>query len=80
MKKLVVFYSFESNTKFIAENIAGEINADILELKPKKDIRSRGFMKYFWGGRAMTMKTRPELMPLDKNPQDYDLLFIGTPV
>ncbi len=80
MKKLVVFYSLEGNTRLIAENIAEEVNADILELKPKQDIRSRGFMKYFWAGRAVTMKTRPELIPLDKNPQDYDLLFIGTPV
>ncbi len=64
----------------IAENIAEAIDADILELKPQKDILSRGFMKYFWGGRAAALKASPELLSLDKNPQDYDLLFIGTPV
>ncbi len=26
------------------------------------------------------MKTKPELLPIKKNPQGYDLLFIGTPV
>ena len=80
MKKLVVFYSLEGNTKLIAGSIAEEVNADIVELKPKKDISSKGFMKYVWGGKAVTMKTKPELLPLDKNPRDYDLLFIGTPV
>ncbi|HBR09828.1 TPA: flavodoxin, partial [Candidatus Acetothermia bacterium] len=30
MKILVIFYSFEGNTKLIAENIAETINADIL--------------------------------------------------
>lgn len=45
MKKLVVFYSFEGNTKFLAEAIANEIKADILELKPKKEIKTKGFFK-----------------------------------
>ncbi len=80
MKKLVVFYSFEGNTRFIAENIAQEIDADLLELRPKKDVKSKGFMKYFWGGRQVVMKATPKLESFDVNPQDYDILFIGTPV
>lgn len=80
MKTLVVFYSLEGNTKLMAESIAKEVDADILELKPQKDINSCGFMKYVWGGRAVMMKAKPELLPLTKNPQDYDLVFIGTPV
>ena len=79
-KALVIFYSFEGNTKFIAENIAHEIGADTLELKPKDDVSSKGFMKYFWGGKQVFMKHSPELFPLDKNPNDYNILFIGTPV
>ena len=26
------------------------------------------------------MKAMPELLPIEKNPQNYDILFIGTPV
>lgn len=37
MKNLVVYYSLEGNTKLIAEFIAKEIGADIIELKPKKN-------------------------------------------
>ena len=80
MKKLVIFYSFTGNTKLIAENIAEAIDADILELKPKKEIKSEGFMKYFQAGKEVIMKSKPELLPLDKNPEDYDVLFVGTPV
>ena len=80
MKSLVIFYSFEGNTKLMAENIAQTAEADVLELKPKKEIQSKGFMKYFWGGKAAMMKEKPELLPFDKNIQDYDLIFIGTPV
>jgi flavodoxin len=80
MKKIVIFYSLEGNTRLIAENIAKTLEADLLELKPKKEIASKGFTKYFWGGKAAMMKTKPELLPLDKDPQHYDVLFIGTPV
>jgi len=80
MKKLVVYYSFEGNTKLIAENIARAIEADILELKPKTEIKSKGFMKYLWGGRQIMQKIKPGLFPLDKDPKEYDILFIGTPV
>jgi len=80
MKILIIFYSFSGNTKLIAENIAKTIGADFLELKQKKEIKSKGFMKYIWAGKAALMKTKPELFPLDKDIQKYDVLFIGTPV
>ncbi|MDD3375061.1 MAG: flavodoxin [Candidatus Omnitrophica bacterium] len=80
MKSLVVFYSFEGNTRFVAENVAREIGGDLLELKPKSDVKSKGFMKYFWGGRQVVMCKTPELEAFDKNPEDYDALVIGTPV
>ena len=37
MKKLVIFYSLEGNTAFVAEAISEAIEAEIMELKPKKD-------------------------------------------
>ena len=80
MKTLVIFYSFEGNIKLIAKNIAEAINADILELKPTKEMKSRGFMKYVWGVKAILMRAKPELFPIEKNLENYDVLFIGTPV
>lgn len=80
MKKIVIFYSFEGNTKLIAENIAKTIGADLLELNPKKEMKSKGFMKYIWGAKEALMKTKPELLPFEKDIQKYDLLLIGTPV
>ena len=80
MKKLVVYYSLEGNTKLIAETVAGALGADILELRPKKEISARGFMKYFWGGKQVFMKEKPELHSFSKNPAEYDVIIIGTPV
>ncbi len=80
MKLLVIYYSYEGNTKFIAESIANEIEADLLELKPKNEGRHQGFMKYFWLGKQVIFKEKPELMQFQLNPEDYDFIFIGTPV
>ncbi|MDD5019637.1 MAG: flavodoxin [Candidatus Omnitrophica bacterium] len=80
MKILVVYYSFDGNTRLIAETIAQETGADSLELRTEDEPRSKGFSKYFWGGRQVFMKVRPALFALDKDPAQYDFLFIGTPV
>ena len=80
LKKLVIFYSLEGNTKFIAEGIKDMTGAESLELKVEKDISPKGFMRYVWGGSQVIMGKKPELMPIDKNPEDYDVLFIGTPI
>ena len=80
LKKLVIYYSFDGNTRYVAEVIAQTVGAELSELKPKNEMKSHGFLKYFWGGRQVFMKEKPQLFPFDKRPEDYDLLFIGTPV
>jgi flavodoxin len=80
MKKLVVFYSYDRNTRFISNSIAKSIKADVLELKPINEMNSKGFLKYFWGGKKVLFKEKPKLQPFNKNPEEYDIIFIGTPV
>jgi flavodoxin len=80
MKVLVVYYSYDGNTRFIAETVANELDADICGLHPVKEMKSKGFFKYVWGGAMVAMKQKPALLPFDKNPADYDLVIIGTPV
>ena len=80
MKKLIVFYSLDGNTRFIARAIAESTGADMMELQPRVQPELKGFMKYLWGGRQVFMKEKPQLLSFQKNPQDYDLIFIGTPV
>jgi flavodoxin len=80
MKSLVVFYSLEGNTRLLADAIADAADAKILELKPKKGIRVGGFLKIIVGVFQVMFRRKPKVLPLEKNPEDYDLLFIGTPV
>ena len=81
MKALVVYYSLTGNTRFIAQAIAKELGADVLELRLKDEPKNiPGLMKFFWAGKQVFSKERPELLPLDKNPQEYDILVLGTPI
>lgn len=80
MKTLVIFYSYEGNTRLVGETIAKELGADLEEIKPVKEMTSKGSMKFMWGGRQAIMGSKPELKPLEKDLDRYDLLIIGTPV
>ena len=80
MKVLVIYYSHGGHTRQLANAISKAIGADVLELEMKKDIKHRqGFSKYLWGGKKVLFEKDPELLSFDKNPDDYDFLFIGTP-
>ena len=80
LKKLVMYYSLEGNTKLIAEAIATEVGADLLELKPIKDVSPTGFMRFVWGGKQVMLKEKPELQPFDVKIEDYDVIYMGSPV
>jgi flavodoxin len=83
MKTLVVFYSLEGSTRRVANLIREMMNADALELMPAKDsIGSERdkFGKYLLGGKQAVMRETPELKPIDVRPEDYELIFLGTPV
>ena len=79
-KILIVYYSLTGNTQFIAEALRDSIEADILELKPIKELNPNKGTRFMWGGFQSTMKKSPELMDFDINPLEYDLLILGTPV
>ncbi len=79
-KSIVVYYSFEGSTKRLAEKLAGELKCDILELKVEREIKTRGFFKYVWGGRQAVMKSRPELKSYNFESKQYENIIIGTPV
>lgn len=80
MKTLVAFYSFEGNTRFVADQMATALQADRLDLILHDDLKSRSFIKYLWGGKQVLLKQRPALEPFDIDPQAYDLILLGTPV
>lgn len=80
MKVLIAYYSLEGNTRLIARHIAKTVGADLLEIKPVKEMKTKGMMKYLWGGRQAMMGAKPEIEPVDRDWNEYDMIFVGTPV
>ena len=80
MSTLVVYFSFDGNTKFIAEKIAETINADIIGLKTSKKYPTEGFSKYFWGGKSVIFGEKPKLTNDSIDLNRYETIYIGTPV
>ncbi|SFD15246.1 flavodoxin family protein [Clostridium uliginosum] len=80
MRTLIIFYSLEGNTRFIANVINEELQGDIIELKPKKKIPSKGFRKFLWGGKQVLFNEKPEIEDIKVDFAKYDLIVFGTPV
>ncbi len=77
---MIVYYSLEGNTQYIAEKLAERLSADTLRLVPKKAYLDKGFAKYVWGGKSAIMGEKPELEPYSVDLSLYDEIIIGFPV
>ena len=78
MKSLVVYYSRTGKTRFVAEKIASELQADIEEVVDLKSRSGRfGFLK---AGYDATRGNETEIGETQKSPSDFDLIVVGTPV
>ncbi len=80
MQRIIVYFSLEGNTEYIADEMANELSSDKLRLVPKKAYKTSGFSKFFWGGKSAVMAEKPELEPYDVDLSAYDEIIFGFPV
>ena len=78
MKALVAYYSRTGNTKKVAEAIAKAVTADTEEIISIK--KRKGLFNYLLSGREAMRKISAKIEPVKKNPEDYDIVIIGTPI
>ncbi len=77
-KILVVYYSRTGTTKLVAEKIQAHLGSEIEEIF---DTKSRtGFLSYLRCGMDATFKRLTVIREPKNDPQNYDLVVIGTPV
>ena len=79
MKTAIVYYSMSGNTRTVAERLAKELCADLIEIQPVKEYPSEGARKFIWGGMKAVMGEKPKLQPYGFSG-GYDRIIIGTPV
>ena len=78
MDILVVYFSRTGHTQRIAAEIAAATGAD---LDPIVEQRSRkGILGYLRSGRDAYKKLIVPIEPSTKNPADYEIVVLGTPV
>jgi flavodoxin len=79
MKSLVIFYSLTGKTKLVSQTIAEALNAELMEIEEVKP-RRRGFVTYLTGGFAALTNKGSQIRPVNVNWNQYDMVFIGSPV
>ena len=78
MKALIIYYSRTDITKKVAELIKTKLNCDIERIE---DVKTRkGKLGFIMSCREAVMKKTPKIKPMESNPENYDLIIIGTPV
>jgi flavodoxin len=78
MTDLVIYYSRTGNTKQVAQQIADEFDAQLLEVKDKQE---RGGLLGFIKSGYDSLRENETPIEYDKvDLTDYDTIFIGTPV
>lgn len=80
MKTIILYYSFEGSTEALAKGLAKGLDADLLKIEPVKELKSKGFSKFFWGGSQVMMKKKPEIKPIKVDFSQYDLVIVGSPI
>lgn len=80
MKTLIVFYSLSGKTKKLAEAVAKAAGGEMFEIETKAKFPKKGFLKYVNAGWQACRKEFPAIVSFGKSINDYDLIFLGTPV
>ena len=75
---LVVHYSLSGNTERVAEDLATRLGAEREKIGDSKN--RRGLLGYLRAALDSIREKPAELSGLDKNPNDYALTLIGTPI
>ena len=79
-KKLLVYFSYNGNTRMIANMIKEKVDCDVLELKPKIPYSNdyQSVVDEFQNNE--TAKTTTELQKYNINLDNYDTIIVGSPV
>lgn len=77
-KILIAYYSRTGLTKKIADRLQEKLGCEVEEIISSK--KRSGVVGYLFSGKEATQKKSAEIQPTLKNPADYDLVIIGTPI
>lgn len=78
MKILIAYYSRSGHNRKLSEELAKALSADVEEII---DLKSRdGIVGWIIGGKDASTKQLTNIKPVTKNPADYDLVILSSPL
>lgn len=77
-KILIVYYSRTGATKKIAEYLRTMLSCDVEEVIDRK-IR-KGILAFFCAGKDAILRNTTSIHEVKLNPEEYDIIIIGSPV
>ena len=77
-KILIVYYSRTGNTRAVAQALAAQLGADIEEIVDTKN--RKGIFGWLGAGKDASQKKTTVIGPTTKDPANYDLVVLGTPI
>ena len=79
-KTLLLYYTFEGNTGFVAERMAENMDLTVERLVAENEPPKKGFGKLFLGGLSALTKKDPALYPINNEPKDFDSVILAFPI
>lgn len=80
MKPIIIYYSYDGNTRGVAQRIQRALGADAAELMPVTPYTGSYDDVVDQGQREVNSGYMPQLQPLDADLSGYDTVILGTPV
>lgn len=79
-KTLMLYYTFEGNTGFVAEEAAKNMDVTVERLRVEKEPPKKGLGKFLHGGKSALAQDDPGLLPLENDPADFDTVIVAYPI
>lgn len=80
MERILIYYSLEGHTRFIAQQAADLLGCDLYELQLEKQYPSKGFGKYFAAGRDSVFHFKRAFKQPLPDLGKYEVVLLATPV
>lgn len=79
MKTMVVYFSLNGNSEYVAQAVKKELGADLLKLETVKTYPKNSAALYLVGGRSALMGEKPKLKAYEFIEAEYDSVIIISP-
>jgi len=77
-RTLVVYYSRSGHTRAVAKQVAERLGADVEEINDPT--KRTGLFGYQLSGFQAFFRRLPDIAPAVRDPHQYDLVVVGTPI